>query len=346
MRIIGARVGTGMAVLAAGSVFASAAQAATVEVVDGTVVFTAAPGETNDVRIGNVRFTDVGAPLTAGPGCEQIDANSAQCPQSNELQFPAVVSTGDGDDRVSVFQYCCGSTVTLRGGSGDDNIVFSGNGIPAGELVGGPGNDVLRSNEQLGGFDVLRGGRGDDVLRIEFDTNLGGGAYGGAGDDELYYQGNGGGHALFHPLVLDGGNGDDTYRFRDQFIADAMVPGPGLDTLDESTAAVTRVLDGLTFDMSACPLCAERVIGTPRADVITGDDHPQAIQGGDGNDVIDGGGGRDRIEGQAGDDTITARDSVFDAVGCDGGLDTVVADRFDLVSRDCETVSRGAVPGA
>ena len=33
-------------------------------------------------------------------------------------------------------------------------------------------------------------------------------------------------------------------------------------------------------------------------------------------------------------------DDVFDTVSCEGGADAVVADLFDLISADCETVSR------
>jgi Ca2+-binding RTX toxin-like protein len=341
MRSFGTRVTTGIALLVAAGVFASAAQAATLEVVDGAVVFTAAPGETNDLGIVGESFTDLGAPLTAGPGCVQIDANRASC-----LSGPPVVETGDGDDRVDVRFPCCG-TVTVHGGTGADNILIFGNGVPAGDLDGGPGNDVLRSNQQLGGLDVLRGGPGDDVLRIEFHSNLGGREYGGDGDDELYYEGGFPGSHLFHPLALDGGSGNDTYRFANDFVEDAMVPGPGLDTLDETTAHIANLgygLNAIPFDLSLCPACVERVIGTPMADVITGDDYAQEILGGDGNDAIDGRGGPDVLAGQEGDDTITSRDSVFDMVGCDGGLDTVAADPFDRISRDCETVSRRPVP--
>jgi hypothetical protein len=113
MRIIGTCVGIGIAVLVAGGAFASAAQAATLEVVDGAVVFMAAPDETNDLRIVGESFTDLGAPLSAGPGCEQIDANRARC------SGPPVVETGDGDDRVDVRFPCCG-TVTVHGGTGAD----------------------------------------------------------------------------------------------------------------------------------------------------------------------------------------------------------------------------------
>ena len=53
-------------------------------------------------------------------------------------------------------------------------------------------------------------------------------------------------------------------------------------------------------------------------------------------------GGLDLVSGQEGDDVIEARDGMFDTIGCDGGFDTVFADRFDLVSPACDDVTRGA----
>ena len=68
------RAAFGIAVLAAFALFVPVAQAATLEVVVGTAVFTAAPGELNDVRA----FIDSGAPLSARTGCEQLDASTAR----------------------------------------------------------------------------------------------------------------------------------------------------------------------------------------------------------------------------------------------------------------------------
>ena len=59
-----------------------------------------------------------------------------------------------------------------------------------------------------------------------------------------------------------------------------------------------------------------------------------------GNDTLDGGGGRDTLAGQEGDDTITSRDGVFDTVRCGAGIESVVADRRDLVRPGCENVTR------
>jgi dipeptidyl aminopeptidase/acylaminoacyl peptidase len=78
----------------------------------------------------------------------------------------------------------------------------------------------------------------------------------------------------------------------------------------------------------------------------TGRDRLQAradlhrVCGLEGDDTLRGGAGRDRLFGGEGDDRIDARGGGFDIVGCGPGIDTVAADRRDLVGVDCETVAR------
>ncbi len=411
MTFVSARVATGIAVLVASIWFASAAQAATVEVIDGTVVFSAAPGEANDVNALStgvpsfgVRIGDAGASLAVvGPGCDRLDEHTATCPEEREGSLGLSIDTGDGDDHVRVEDATHRGNVIIRGGKGDDAI-HSGEarGGNSPQLYGGPGNDQLAVFNNGYGEPVLHGGSGNDSLSI---PELGGGSmFGDEGDDDLAFggdtgrdsavpvvldggggdddltalSGGGGGNLILHGgagadslsvndkavlmfgdagsdrltfegitqdpahVRLDGGGGNDTYGFTQAFdrpatfAAQMLVAGPGLDTLDQRNADWP-----ITFDMSNCPGCVEQVVGSPFADHITGDGGAQIIQGGDGGDVLDGGGGIDLIAGQEGDDTITARDRAIDVVGCDGGVDTVVADRFDLVGRDCETITRG-----
>jgi hypothetical protein len=94
------------------------------------------------------------------------------------------------------------------------------------------------------------------------------------------------------------------------------------------------------FDVTACHGCVEIVVGTARGDRITGSARGRRDLRWRRRRRAGGGGGLDVITGHAGDDTITARDRMIDAVGRDGATDAVVADRFGLVARDCETVSR------
>lgn len=322
---------------------AAMASAATVAVVDGTVVFTAAPEEVNDVRAGTIAtrsapaltVIDTGAPLIAGSGCQSVDADTAWCPEPFEDPRPLVVSAGDGNDHVIVDDFMR-RDVRISGGTGNDTLHAGSSIAGAPVLDGGPGDDVVSTAENGNGNPTLRGGAGDDVLTI---GEMGGGtALGGDGNDRIIFEGD----AAQIPVRLDGGAGDDTYTFgAGQFLPGAMVPGPGIDTLDQSDSAVPPFLFPLTFDMSACPGCVERVIGTSGADRITGDGRGQEILGGDGNDTLDGGGGPDVISAQGGDDTVNSRDGSVDIVLCGDGADTVTADRIDVVSRTCETVRRG-----
>src|SRR3954447_16896578 len=102
-------VGLGIAVLTATGLFAPAARAGTIELLECTVMFRAAPGETNDLTVNELNVTDSGAPLTAGPGCPQLDANSASCPEEWRGQFALVLDTGDRNDRASLLEECCRS---------------------------------------------------------------------------------------------------------------------------------------------------------------------------------------------------------------------------------------------
>jgi hypothetical protein len=326
---------------------AAAANASTISVVKGKAVFTAAAGEVNDVRMSppftapmTLTVSDAGAILKAGPGCTRIDSHTAYCSESSGGQLPLDVSVGDRGDRVTLDDQFF-RPIAVHGGNGNDTLyVSSNNGTPA-QIDGGSGDDVLTVNEQLGSGAVLRGNDGDDTLLICCQTTLGGSQYGGDGDDTLIWAGFHAGSSF--PLVLDGGGDDDTYIFRTDFVPGAMVAGPGVDTLDETTASPPGLFySTFTFDLNSCPACVERVIGTPWDDTISGDARAQTILGGDGADVLSGGGARDTLGGGEGDDTIAARDGAIDIVSCGDGVDAVDADRIDLVSWDCENVTRPA----
>jgi Ca2+-binding RTX toxin-like protein len=312
---------------------ASAADAATVSVAGDTAVFRAAPGEANDVRLGEyapgslytLGVTDTGAPLKAGRGCQQVDAHSAVCGDPRYV----VVEAGNGDDRVR--EESSSRVVTLRGGTGNDTV-HSGSRIGKSPvLVGGPGEDTLSVNNNGDGLPLIYGGTGDDSLTI--GENGGGRLYGEQGDDRLYLY-----SSFYREARLEGGKGDDTYGFRywRASTLGLIVPGRGLDTLDQSSWGFSY----LGLELAACPGCVERAIGTPGDDVMTGDEGDQAILGGDGQDILDGAGGSDFISGQGGDDTITSRDGTADEVQCGEGNDTVLADQRDVVSADCEAVTR------
>ena len=86
------------------------------------------------------------------------------------------------------------------------------------------------------------------------------------------------------------------------------------------------------------PVCM--IPGTARDDRLRGTSGADMLCGLRGNDTIRGGTGRDRLFGEDGNDRFLVRDGDFDIVGCGPGRDTVLADRQDLVGRDCERVVR------
>jgi Ca2+-binding RTX toxin-like protein len=90
--------------------------------------------------------------------------------------------------------------------------------------------------------------------------------------------------------------------------------------------------------------------GGPGADSLDGGSGADTLSGGDGDDGLVGGGGNDRLDGGRGEDLLRAGDGndaaivadgrSGDVVSCGRGRDSVVADRRDVVSKDCEKVRR------
>jgi Ca2+-binding RTX toxin-like protein len=94
---------------------------------------------------------------------------------------------------------------------------------------------------------------------------------------------------------------------------------------------------------------ADRLVGTARRDTLRGLGGPDTIlglagddllDGGSGNDTLVGGSGRDVLLGRSGNDVLSVRDGRRDRVACGAGRDRVIADRLDVVARDCERVAR------
>jgi hypothetical protein len=84
---------------------------------------------------------------------------------------------------------------------------------------------------------------------------------------------------------------------------------------------------------------ADRLVGSAYADVLDGRAGPDHLFGYAGNDILIGGLGKDEIKAGSGNDTIRAREKTRDVVRCGPGVDTVTADRIDVLT-NCENVSR------
>jgi hypothetical protein len=313
----------------------------TVSISGSTLVYTAAPGRTNDVTValasGTYTVQDSAAGVNSGSGCAAAGAGVVTCPATGVRSITA--DGGDGNDRLVV---TAGTPATLNGGPGDD------------VLAGGPKADVLQGGA---GADAMGGGGGADqvsyagrtagvVVDIDDVADDGGpeDASGGARDnvksDVENLNGGAGADSLTgSPAanVLAGGKGPD------------VLSGlGGIDTANYAgrTTSLTVTLDGLANDGGS-----EDVVSSVRENVkpdvenITGGSGADALTGSSAANRLVGGGGLDTVAGLDGADTVHVKgDRVADVVTCGSGADTLTADlaldQFPTFGPDaCETVS-------
>lgn len=203
-----------------------------------------------------------------------------------------VISTGDGDDEVTVFidpntgeqivvvknssgetvyRVPAGQELIVRGGGGNDRI-----GVPKGvdldvTLIGGEGNDAIHGGDGddsvygLDGHDYVDAGAGSDRVSGGADRDY---VDGQTGDDRLY-----------------GGEGNDSIYGLDG--NDVVVGENGNDFLEGGAGN-------------------DRIIGGSGRDTLSGGSGDDRIAGGGDDDVAYAGTGSDKIAGGSGDDTAYA----------------------------------------
>jgi hypothetical protein len=320
------RVGRRATVLAASAAFGMAfgaapavSSAASVRVEDGVVQFVAAKREQNrvwgDPHEQGLAIRDDGAPLSAGPGCEDLgDVVVCQA-------FEAEVRVLDGADQVRLEHF--GNPSTIWGGDGNDEI-YGGSGAGSTTIHGEAGSDNLRTSNN-GADAIVTGGSGDDVLTIGEAT--GGYFSGGGGNDTIRYNPLSDDPPwLAAPLsakvtsvqpVIEGGTGNDEIE-AGLLPAERINGGPGVDSL--------MYFGGGTIDAALSNLeiviawGGHTVLGTKRADRL-----------------ISRGG--DAIYARGGNDFVDVRNgSTDDIVDCGAGLDEVRADPGDSIASNCELV--------
>src|SRR5436305_1393146 len=254
------------------------------------------------------------------------------------------------------------SLVQVLGTGGNDTISVNGsNGaVPAAQLFGGDGNDILTGgsgNDQLfgqagndillgkGGDDLLFGGAGDDTLT------------GGSGNDQVFGQpGNdrmiwnpGDGNDLFEggdgtdTAEVNGGNGAEVFTItangsRVRF--DRVSPAPfslDIGTTENLVVNANGGDDVITAGNGLAGLIQLTLDGGAGNDTITGGDGNDRLLGGDGNDTVTGGRGADTALLGAGDDTFVWNPGDgSDTVEGGDGVDTLqfnganVAEKMDL----------------
>jgi Ca2+-binding RTX toxin-like protein len=315
-------------VAAAAFLVPAAAQAATVSLENGAIVYRGEGSEGLSLLITKhqpwddpnsyVALSDGGADrqlITSGTPCF-IDENygAPMCP----LDLPLRVEGSAGNDRLSVYDDDTdGVPIQIHGNAGNDEIEDAFGGSAGRTLTGGPGNDVVHGYH---GNDTIDGGDGNDTVDGHDGNDQ---VRGGAGDDVMW------GDHYYGPGadLLDGGPGTDTTE-------EWGIPS---DLTNQPRTSVS--LDGVANDGRPGEgdnvIAIERVrvsvvgdyVGTDGPDEIKvinpGNEGPSSLSGRGGNDIlvaedfddtVDGGAGDDTVEGGHGNDTVTGgpgRDTIY-----------------------------------
>jgi Ca2+-binding RTX toxin-like protein len=132
------------------------------------------------------------------------------------------------------------------------------------------------------------------------------------------------------PVGEIGAGSERTYRF--------TVTRPAGGPIERYRAATTSVDFLWSAVREETGRCVNRVLGSDRADVLSGSRQGDTISGGPGDDSITGLGGNDCLAGEEGNDAIDSRDGRVDEVDCGPGLDSAAIDPEDTVT-GCERVT-------
>lgn len=262
------------------------------------------------------------------------------------------IDGGDGNDILSgddgndyVFGSGGNDTITdtsgvdrLKGGIGDDTITVRGGDLGFDQVDGGSGSDTITMTRSK----IIAHGNNDNDT---FFTDLSRETFmiGDEGSDRFVITG-------AHPIgsgriaeIHGGAAAVTTTSFLgiDSVATVTVGIDASVDTLDLSQLPSTvgtvnvNLAAGTMHDDQGVLLAnmtgIEDVVGTSRADTITGNGVANDLRGGAGDDTISGGGGDDLLVGGAGRDTITGG----------SGRDRILGDHLtDAASRD--TLTGGA----
>jgi Ca2+-binding RTX toxin-like protein len=247
--------------------------------------------ETRDAWLWVMRNASLLIDLTPASGDEELDTLT-------NLESAFVIG-GPSVNLFNVSGWTAGS-LTVDGGGGADAVGASGGDTitltDASITFTGSGGAIGLISIEIA---LLVGSEGDDVLDASAFTGTAW-LQGHAGNDRLI---SGKGNDL-----LEGGDADDVFVFRQDMVADldTVAGGKGNDTLDLSafTLGVTLNLSTVGATQTVTPgelslrlsgQDIETVIGGSGADILTGNSLNNTFTGGPGPDSITGGGGADAI---------------------------------------------------
>lgn len=245
----------------------------------------------------------------------------------DEATIDFTVSTGDGEDSVTITATGAqtGSTVATEGG--DDTVTVGSTEADTLTITTGDGDDTINISAGSRG-DNIDAGDGDDTINFTGIAGVNGQVVnGGDGNDTLVLSAEN--HAIAGTIIQNietvsiSGNttisaamfaNDNTFQLIDTTNTDKVL------TVAGSNAGDTIDLSNVTFDINKAAVIA--ITAGTGDDVLTGSTRANTIAGGDGNDTITGGGQADTITGGAGNDSLTggagADTFVFSLVAANG----------------------------
>jgi Ca2+-binding RTX toxin-like protein len=281
-------VGAGLAapLLLAGTAGAATAPAtAALSTGGGEVLYKAAAGQTNKVKVtasrvtGSDRITyviDDVVTIKAGTGCAYPTA-------SDHTEVSCTVTTVDSQDPYATVRLTLGDKndvvhyrnttnqtyyfASIDLGAGNDSLEDTG-GVDGNYVSGGPGNDHI----EIGKAAVAWGDGGNDGIIATGGLTI---AQGGDGNDVILTDGD--------SAAADGGAGNDTVRGGDS--RDILSGGDGNDRI-EGYAGNDTLYGGRGNDT---------LWGGAGADTLYGNSGNDTLWGGPGKDVLSGGPGHDVV---------------------------------------------------
>jgi len=317
---VAARAGATLAVVAASTLMWAApahAAAATINVSEAQLSYTAAAGQDNHLIIGNVTgspdtyvfFEAGGIPITStDSACWHSDPNYSNimaCTLPGLAKI--VVDVRDGGDAVVNFS---DAPTLMYGGDGDDYLWLGGRTGTQSRGYGQAGNDHIMSGP---GDDIMDGGAGADTAAYldsldpvvaSLVTNTGTRSY----DTDTFYSmenltGGGGADVLYGNdarNVISGGWGK-VCTTRGGYSCTYV---DGDDTL-YGGGADDKLYPGLGHDTVYGGAGNDQIFGDRGNDYLLGEGGDDLLDGGSGTDNINGGPGYDACSGE----TLTACES-------------------------------------
>lgn len=293
----------------------------------------------------------VTASFSAGTGVLSVigDSQANNIVVSRDAAGQILVNGGAVSITGGVPTVANASLIQVFGQGGNDILSLSeiNGALPAANLFGGDGNDILTGgsgNDMLfgqAGNDILLGKGGDDLL---FGGDGNDTLTGGVGNDQVFGQA-GNDRMIWNPgegtdlneggdgidtVEVNGGNGAENFTVtangtRVRF--DRVTPAPFSLDIGTSENLVVNMNGGddtFTAGNGLAPLISITVDGGTGNDTITGGDGNDTLIGGDGNDMLIGGRGNDTLIGGAGNDTFVWNPGdASDKIEGQGGADTL-----------------------